>query len=81
MSVMKRLGKPDTGNPSVRFDEGSEPERELTISVGLTSQPGSGLLYLRGSVPNHAAQGELIAHIEIVGNISQFSRLRLNPRD
>ena len=22
--VMKRLGKPDTGNPSVRFDEGSE---------------------------------------------------------
>ena len=24
--AMKRLGKPDTGNPSVRFDEGSEPD-------------------------------------------------------
>jgi hypothetical protein len=24
--VMKRLGKPDTGNPSVRFDEGSESD-------------------------------------------------------
>ena len=23
---MKRLGKPDTGNPSVRFDEGSESD-------------------------------------------------------
>jgi len=26
--AMKRLGKPDTGNPSVRFDEGSEPGTE-----------------------------------------------------
>ena len=26
--AMKRLGKPDTGNPSVRFDEGSEPVTE-----------------------------------------------------
>lgn len=24
--AMKRLGKPDTGNPSVRFDEGSESD-------------------------------------------------------
>ena len=26
MLAMKRLGKPDTGNPSVRFDEGSESD-------------------------------------------------------
>ena len=26
--AMKRPGKPDTGNPSVRFDEGSEPGTE-----------------------------------------------------
>ena len=25
-SAVKRLGKPDTGNPSVRFDEGSESD-------------------------------------------------------
>jgi len=24
--AMKRFGKPDTGNPSVRFDEGSESD-------------------------------------------------------
>ena len=47
MLTMKRLGKPDTGNPSVRFDEGSELERELTIPVGLNSTSSSGLLYRR----------------------------------
>jgi hypothetical protein len=26
--AMNQLGKPDTGNPSVRFDEGSEPKTE-----------------------------------------------------
>ena len=26
MLAQKRLGKPDTGNPSVRFDEGSESD-------------------------------------------------------
>ena len=48
MLTMKRLGKPDTGNPSVRFDEGSELERELTIPVGLNSTSSSGLLYFWG---------------------------------
>jgi hypothetical protein len=51
MLAMTRLGKPDTGNPSVRFDEGSEPGRELTTSVGLISTPGSGLLYTAGFPP------------------------------
>lgn len=52
MLTMKRLGKPDTGNPSVRFDEGSELERELTIPVGLNSTSSSGLLYHSGGHGN-----------------------------
>jgi hypothetical protein len=33
---MKRLGKPDTGNPFVQFDEGRRGSAELTTAVSST---------------------------------------------
>ena len=42
MLAKKRLGKPDTGNPSVRFDEGSESDGHWHIAF---HSVGSGLLY------------------------------------
>jgi hypothetical protein len=42
---MKRPGKPDTGNPFVRFDEGRSDEAALTTTVGLNGQPPFRLLY------------------------------------
>lgn len=47
MPAMKRLGKPDTGNPFVRFDEGRVWIRELTTSVGSIPPIQTRLLYLR----------------------------------
>lgn len=46
MPAMKRLGKPDTGNPFVRFDEGRVWIRELTTSVGSIPPIQTRLLYL-----------------------------------
>ena len=43
--AMKRPGKPDTGNPSVRFDEGRSENVELTTAVGLTRLFPLRLLY------------------------------------
>ncbi len=53
MPAMKRLGKPDTGNPFVRFDEGRVWIRELTTSVGSIPPIQTRLLYLSR---NHAVR-------------------------
>jgi hypothetical protein len=45
MLAKKRLGKPDTGKPSVRFDEGSESDGHWPMAF---QSVGSGLLYLAG---------------------------------
>jgi hypothetical protein len=48
-NAMKRPGKPDTGNPSVRFDEERSGSAELTTTVGSIRLPPLRLLY-RGGV-------------------------------
>src|SRR5437016_211447 len=48
-SAVKRLGKPDTGNPSVRFDEGSESD-------------GHWLLPFTPSAPAYSTLGFETAH-------------------
>jgi hypothetical protein len=42
---MKRPGKPDTGNPSVRFDEERSGGAELTTTVGSIRLKPLRLLY------------------------------------
>ena len=42
---MKRPGKPDTGNPFVRFDEGRSGDAELTTTVCLICHSPLRLLY------------------------------------
>ncbi len=50
--AMKRLGKPDTGNPSVRFDEGSESVPGTDNYGRFNPFPtASGLLYY--GIPEH----------------------------
>ena len=44
-NAMKRPGKPDTGNPFVRFDEGRGGNEGLTTTVGLTRLFPLRLLY------------------------------------
>jgi len=44
-NAMKRPGKPDTGNPFVRFDEGRSGDAGLTTTVGLICHPPLRLLY------------------------------------
>ena len=46
--VVKRPGKPDTGNPFVRFDEERGGRVELTTTVGLTRFLPLRLLYHPG---------------------------------
>jgi hypothetical protein len=46
MPTMKRLGKPDTGNPFVRFDEGRSGSAELTTAVRSIRLLPLRLLYL-----------------------------------
>ena len=48
MPTMKRLGKPDTGNPFVRFDEGRSVSAELTTAVSSTRLLPLRLLYEDG---------------------------------
>jgi hypothetical protein len=43
---MKRPGKPDTGNPFVRFDEGRSDHATLTATVSSSRLPSLRLLYL-----------------------------------
>jgi hypothetical protein len=49
---MKRLGKPDTGNPSVRFDEGPELDGHWLMPFNpsppaySTQQPAKGALFM-----------------------------------
>ena len=47
MPTMKRLGKPDTGNPFVRFDEGRSGSAELTTAVRSIRLLPLRLLYVR----------------------------------
>lgn len=51
MLATKRLGKPDTGNPSVRFDEGSEP---YGIAVHTMA-------------PAYSTNGKMLAHRDATG--------------
>ena len=44
-NAMKRPGKPDTGNPFVRFDEGRSGDTELTTMVCLIGYSPLRLLY------------------------------------
>ena len=44
-NAMKRPGKPDTGNPFVRFDEGRSGDAELTNTVCLICPSLLRLLY------------------------------------
>src|SRR5437762_12981710 len=44
-NAMKRPGKPDTGNPFVRFDEGRSGGAALTTTVGSSCQLPLRLLY------------------------------------
>src|SRR6184192_128490 len=44
-NAMKRPGKPDTGNPFVRFDEGRSGDAELTNTVCLICPSPLRLLY------------------------------------
>src|SRR5438552_18042580 len=48
-NAMKRPGKPDTGNPFVRFDEGRSGDTELTTMVCLICYSPLRLLYQRES--------------------------------
>src|ERR1041385_7459299 len=46
-AATKRLGKPDTGNPFVRFDEGRSGDAGPTTAVGSTCLSPLRLLYHR----------------------------------
>jgi hypothetical protein len=61
MPAMKRPGKPDTGNPFVRFDEGRGwIRRELTTTVRLIPFSHLRLLYLRSAGSGEPAQKNAI---------------------
>src|SRR5437667_8953698 len=49
-NTMKRPGKPDTGNPFVRFDEGRGGDTELTTAVCLICHSPLRLLYRSGGL-------------------------------
>ena len=49
---MKRLGKPDTGNPFVRFDEERSGSVELTTTVGSIRLLPLRLLYRKLTLPH-----------------------------
>lgn len=61
MPAMKRLGKPDTGNPFVRFDEGRVWIRELTTSVGSIPPIQTRLLYRGPDSSPSVGLGQLAA--------------------
>jgi hypothetical protein len=56
MPAMKRHGKPDTGNPFVRFDEGRSGSVGLTTAVSLNR-----LLPLRLLYPVRSGSQKLLA--------------------
>ena len=62
MLAKKRLGKPDTGNPSVRFDEGSEPDGHWRSPFNPSAPAHSTY-----GVSEQAPQGNLIAWMKKCG--------------
>lgn len=80
---MKRPGKPDTGNPFVRFDEGRSGDAALTTAVSSIRLPPLRLLYqqhVRFEVPTR--QQETLAE---TSNRLNHARYRaptvcINPR-